>query len=406
MKRLVVRAILAIAVALPAAAHAQPVNNAPPDPTTPALLSVRPGGGLSVRSSDDRFALTLSSRAQVREAVVLPASGAATNDLSLRTLRLTLAGHTFSRDVRYYVQLAFANADLEPGGSPSPLYDAWIEWRRLRDLNVRVGQFFVPFDRARTTLESSLQLVDRSTVVSEFNLDRDVGVELSSRDLFGLGGRLAYAVGAFSGEGRNRAAAAPGFLFAGRLQVSPFGAFDDNGEADLERSPRPRLAIGVAGAYNQQSTRARSTSGATFVLGGFDYAHAAADLHFKWRGLSVLAEGVWRHASEDRHTGTPMGATAAVTEWSRSGYGYLVQVGYAFTSHLELAARWGQLFAADGTDPSLVSALNTAGRELGGNVSWYVQGHPYKLQADYFVFFGDTLAGARQQVRVQVQATF
>lgn len=401
------------AFALPAVSGAQPVNGPVPAPAAPevepAAVSMRPGFGITLRTRDGRFSLNLRSRVQVRETVVLPPTGPATNELSIRTLRLSLGGNIVSPEVQYYVQLAFANADYEVGGSASPLYDAWVQWTGLRDLNLRVGQFFVPFDRARTTVESSLQHVDRSTVVGEFNLDRDVGVELSSRDLFGLGGRLGYALGVFSGEGRNHAGAAPGFLYVARVQVSPFGAFDDNVEADLERLSRPRLAVGAAGAYNEATIRQRSTLGTQLTLGPFDYFHAAADVHFKWSGLSVLAEVLYRHATSSHHDAPPPTnptMTRAPSEWSRSGWGYMAQAGYAFNAHFELAARYGQMFAESDTDPTLIQTVGSAGHELGGTVSWYIQGHAYKVQADYFAFFGDAVGSARQQVRLQLQASF
>ncbi len=387
--------------ALPSLAGAQTPATAAADAPN-ATVSVRPGQGVTVRGSDGRFALTLRSRVQVRETLVLPPTGDATNDLSVRTVRLMLGGHVFRPEVQVYLQLAFASADYEPGGSASPVYDAWVQWTGLRDLNLRVGQFFVPFDRARTTLESSLQGIDRAASVGEFNLDRDVGVELSSRDLFGLGGRLGYALGVFSGEGRNRASATPGFLYVARLQVMPFGGFDDNVEADLSRLDRPRLAVGLAGAYNQATVHQRSTVGTLLTLGAFDYLHAAVDLHFKWRGLSVLAEGIYRHGTTARHDPSQPSGTA---EWSRSGWGLLAQAGFAFTRHFELSARYGQVGYESDTDPALINAVRTAGHELGGTASWYFEGHPFKLQADYLVFFGDDPGAARQQVRLQLQAS-
>lgn len=393
--------ILAAALALaPAALLAQPVAPQPP-PAAPERFTVdgRLGSGVTLTLRDPSLSLTVSSRAQFRGTVTAPATGAAQTDLSVRTLRLIVSGHAFSTDVRYYVQLALAPQDFEQG-SASPLFDAWAQFTQLRDLQVRVGQFFVPFDRARTVREAALQFVDRQQVVRELSLDRDAGVELSSRDLFGLGGRLQYALGVFSGEGRNRAGGEAGFLYVARLQVSPFGAFDDNVEGDLERRSVPRLAIGVAGAYNQASTRAQSTLGATLTHGAFDYYHAAADLHFKWRGLSLLAEGLWRGASDASHV------DGAVTEWSRGGYGYLVQAGVMLGARFEAVARWDQLAAVTVTDPALRTTVTTLGHEVGAGLNWYVgASHAYKVQADWQANFGDDFGAARHVARVQLQLT-
>ena len=92
------------------------------------------------------------------------------------------------------MQLAFGGNDFEAGSS-TPLFDAYLEYTRLRDLNVKVGQFFVPFDRLRTIREFALELVDRAQPTVELSLDRDVGVSFSSQDLFGTRGVLARLLG-------------------------------------------------------------------------------------------------------------------------------------------------------------------------------------------------------------------
>ena len=348
------------------------------------------------------LSINLSSRVDVRATVTAPPAGEAQTDVSIRTLRLIVSGHAFSPDVRFYAQLALAPADFEAGSS-SPLYDAWVSWTRLRDAQLRVGQFFVPFDRARTVRESTLQFVDRPLVVGELNLDRDAGIELSSRDLFGLGGRLQYALGVFSGEGRNRAGAVAGFLYVARLQVNPFGAFDDNVEGDLERRRTPRLALGIAGAYNQRSTRARSTLGATLAHGDFDYLHAAADLHFKWYGVSLLAEALWRQADAPYHAFTA--EMRPQREWSRSAWGVLAQLGVMFLPQVEAVVRWGHTDTLGETDPELQRQVSTQGNELAAGLNWYIDGHPYKIQADWQATFGERFSDARHLARVQVQLT-
>lgn len=363
----------------------------------------RPGQGVTVTVDDPAVSLTLSSRVQTRFTATVPTEGDATTEIAIRTLRVLLSGHAFSTDVRYFLQLALAAPDYDPS-SASPLFDAWVSVTRLRDLNVRVGQFFVPFDRARTIREATLQFNDRSLTGTEFNLDRDVGVELSSKDLFGLGGRLQYALGVFSGEGRNRASTNAGFLYVGRLQFNPTGTFDDFTEGDLERLSRPRVSIAVAGAYNQSATRARSTVGNALTLGGFDYAHAAADVMFKWAGVSLLGEVVWRHASVDSRASTDaMGRT--VTEYSRSGWGALAQVGVMLGPQFELVGRYGRTMAFDGTDPALLGVANNQPNEVAFGANWYIAGHPYKLQADWQGQCNDSFANLRQTVRVQLQLT-
>lgn len=166
------------------------------------------------------------------------------------------------------------------------------------------------------------------------------------------------------------------------------------------RETRPRLQIAFSGAVNKNTVRERSTIGATYRIGGFDYHHLGADLIFKWAGLSVQVEWLWRDApvrslSEVADDGT------TDTEYARPGWGYFVQAGYLTPVGIEVAGRYGDLRPRSGGDPNFVRA-----RELGGVLGWYFAGHALKVQADYFYLFGDSFEGGRHQARVQAQLQF
>ncbi|WP_437808585.1 porin [Sorangium sp. So ce1078] len=366
-------------------------------------VTAAPGKGFTVRTADDSFSSTIRARVQIRETITHTAEDD-TNEINVKTVRLTTSGHVLSPDLKYSVQLAFGGNDFEKD-SASPVFDAFVEYTGIRDLNVRVGQFFVPFDRARTTREFTLQLVDRQIAVRELTLDRDVGLMLSSPDLFGLGGRISYNLFVGGGEGRNRFGGQEhGPLAVARLSFRPFGAFDDDQEGDLSREAKPRLAVGVAGGYNHQTNRQNSTYGATLSLGTADYLHGAADLVFKYAGFSLSAEAVARHAGRDSLEGEVDGAPAR--EWTRSGYGYFVQSGFLLTERVEIAARWDQIFAESGTDPKLVELVDTQGKQVGGGLNYYLNGYALKLQGDYFYIFGKDASEGRHVGRLQLDATF
>ncbi len=373
-----------------------------PPPPSPATLRVGLGHGLTARTADDRFSLSLRVRAQTRASWRSEEDGADRDDdtvgFELRRLRLLATGNFLGPRWRYYVQLGFSNQDTEPD-LRLPLRDAWIQWTGLRDLSLRFGQGKVPFNRQRVTSSSALAMVDRSTANGELNLDRDVGLTLFSDDLFGLGGRLGYRLAVFGGDGRNRLATNSGLLYVARLQFSPFGGFDDGPETDLTRDHRLRINLGVSGAYNAESVRSRSTTGDTYSLGGFDQRHAEVDLMVKWRGFSLLAECLWRQAVTPTRQGTGQGG-AQLTERARDAWGYFAQVGYAFTTYLDAQVRWGEVFPIGEGSPVARS------RELGVSMGWYPFGHDLKLQADYFRLTGEDLSVGRHQVRVQAQLFF
>jgi hypothetical protein len=295
---------------------------------------------------------------------------------------------------------------MEPD-APNVLRDFYVTWSPLRDLSIRFGQMKVPFDVQRVVSSSSLQMVDRTLTTGELNLDRDMGIVVFSDDLFGLGQRLRYALGVFGGDGRNRIGTNVGLLYTARVRFSPLGEFDDQYEGDPDREDRLRVAIGGGVGRNIATNRPRSTLGTPLRVAAFNYTHATADVHAKWRGLSLLSEVYWRQADLGADaTGAPTAAVtgtvsgASVTEFSRSGWGWFVQAGGYVTNWLELTARWGDLYPIGPTDPTL-----TRTREFGGGVNLMFQKHDLKIQTDC-LWIDNGGANGRLQVRVQAQVFF
>jgi hypothetical protein len=409
----------------PDAFAARAILTAPP-PIGPAWSAVAarpmgvfgaPGSGVTFTTGDDFFTVNIRGRVQVRDGVTVATSATAaptaTNELTVRTARILVSGTVFSRSIQYGMQLGFAPSDIDTtaGNTPSPLYDAWLGSTHLRDFNVRIGQFLVPFDRARANAEWGLQFVDRASIARELGLDRDLGVDIGSSNVGGVN-LFGYRVGLYGGDGRNRFNSNPGFLFVARMQFNPLGAFDDTVEGDIQRLPRPRLSIGGAVAYNMLSDRASSTSGAVYSsanqsIPGFDYVHAAADITFKWRGVSLLGQFLYRQAVQDQATQTTrlangMTTTADVT--SRSAWGYLAQIGVMATAHLEFAARWEQIVPLGSTaDMSLLRAVSTQGHIAAIGLNWYQWGHGFKAQTDYQYMFGNDAAHGSHVGRLMLQ---
>jgi hypothetical protein len=390
-----------------AEAKAPPAESAPSAerPASGIAVHAEPGKGITFRAGDG-FSLQFRARTQYQIALSSPTGPAAaagaqdvlTTESQIRRFRLVFAGHAFRPELRYYIQVGLATRDMEPD-LLVPLRDAYITWQPYRDLGVRFGQMKVPYGQQRVVSSSALQFVDRSIVTGEFNLDRDVGVYLMSEDFLGLGGRLMYQAGVFGGRGRNRAGGPDAALPFLRIQVNPFGPFDHLAEADFSRGAQPRLALGLSSAYNLASNRTRSTHGGVYTAGNFGFRHLGADLHFKWRGLSVLSEFFHRRADETQLTSEPTPGRP-VTDFSRSGQGYFVQAGYVLPFPLELAGRFGEIRPSRRNAPEARFQLQ---RELGGAVSYYFAEHSLKLQADYFRLFGQEAQAERNQFRLQTQ---
>jgi hypothetical protein len=400
---------LAPRVALAEEEGARPEARPTTGTTTPGGVRIDAayGKGITVGSSNGDTELNIRARVQVQGAVeenVPDAKGErAPVDTSflIRRMRLLFQGYVLERRVRYYFQLGFSTRDMEPD-LLVPVRDAFVEWLDVRDASVRAGQMKVPFSRERMISSSALELVDRSNVNAEMSLDRDVGVQLFSRDLLGAGGHLRYNAGVFGGDGRNRIADRAGLLWAARVEMLPFGDFDDYVEADLEHSHKPALSVGFATAYNQSTNRVRSTVTESYTTGTVDYRHAVADMHFKWRGFSVLGELHYRKADRPI-VGEKVDASGkTVVERGRSAVGYLVQVGAPLAKHWDLALRYGEVRPLDGD-------VVHRDREIGGGIGFFPKGHNLKIQLDYFHLIRDTPTVddvETNRVRLQTQLFF
>jgi len=373
-------------------------------------VSGAPGKGVTLESK--RFSLNLKGRIQVRYQLDVAAPDveeerAFEQTAQIGTLRLFFSGHALEPELTYLIQLAVAGRDYRDGAT-SPVFDAFVDWKAHRDFSLRVGQYFVPFDRLRTVREFALQMADRPRPVAELTLDRDVGITAYSDSFLGDRSPVAWRFGVFGGGGTNLSEGKePGGLIVGRVELRPLGPIDDDSEGDLERRKDPGLAVGAGWASNMNTNRARSTTGATFAGGVTDHLHAAVDAVFKWRGIALEAEVLHKSASVDAIESVD-DQGSAIVERTRSGYGWVTQASYTFDPPFEVVARLARLYAHEGTDPQLVSEVAARGQELGGALNYYINGHRMKLQADWIALMPPdfAFAAAQHTAHLQFDATF
>ncbi len=380
---------------------------------SPSQFSItgKPGHGITLKASDS-YSLNIRSRIQLRYQLNIPPEDAAGEReldqlINIGTARLWFSGNVFFPELTYMIQLAVAGRDYRDGAT-SPIFDAYLEWKAHRDLNVRAGQFFVPFDRLRTVREWALQMADRPRPVLEFTLDRDVGVTLYSDNFLGDRSPFAWRFGAFGGGGTNLSQGhEPGALLVGRLELRPLGPLDDDREGDLSRRRAPALALGVASAANINTNRLRSTTGRTFQGGTTDYWHAATDLVFKWWGFALQAEYLWKDASTDTIVSTATDGST-LTEYTRSGHGWVTQASYVFDPPLEVVGRLTRTYALPGTDPVFVAEAEAFGQEVAAGLNYYFNDHWFKLQTDWIARmpYNFDFGRADHLVHAQLDVTF
>lgn len=133
---------------------------------------------------------------------------------SLRRARLSLGGNILKK-LRFKLQ---ANLVSSPA-----LVDALAEFLLTEKLNLRGGQFLVPFSLEGTTSASQLLTINRSRVIELLAPGRDNGS--AGRDIglvaFGRLSIFNYTLGLLNGSGTNKKDDNGHKDFAGRIMASP-----------------------------------------------------------------------------------------------------------------------------------------------------------------------------------------
>ena len=365
----------------------------------------KPGKGLEIVSKDGDFKMITRLRAQMR--YTLQDAEEMSHGFQLRRARLLFQGNVFGKNNGYKFELAVSPRDigLKSSGtiSKSPLLDWYFHFSHHRDLTVRIGQYKVPYSRQRVVSSGNLQFVDRSIANGEFTVDRDVGLDLRSKNLFGLN-RFRYYAGIYMGEGHSSYAEGDfGMMYLGRVEFLPFGLFKDYSEVSFRRPARPQLSIGAAFGYVGKAKRNKGIIGSVPADGGTtDTRNVTADLCLRYSGLSVESAFFWRDGVRAAGDAVDESGVPIPLEAARNGMGYYVQGGYLLPkSNNELTLRYGEIIPA-GSETSL-----TEESEAGIGVNHYFGAHAYKIQTDIFqIWSEDGFAEGDTQFRLQMQMAY
>ena len=192
------------------------------------------------------------------------------------------------------------------------------------------------------------------------------------------------------GEGRNITVGnLGGYDWTGRLEVLPFGKFKSKGDytgGDTKREDEPKLAIGITYDYHDRAVRENgNTKGFMYNNGGVGYYETTissifADLMFKYKGFSVMAEYVDKKAENPIALNTDgslaTGSDGSTTgDYVYEGTGMNLQLGYLFKNNFEVSGRFTNITPTEtiGKEPINMYTLG---------LSRYVVGHKLKVQSD------------------------
>lgn len=300
----------------------------------------------------------------------------------VRRARLKFKGFAYTPKLEYKIELGLSNRDISgastySGNTPRVILDAVVKWNFYENFELWAGQAKLPGNRERLISSGSLETVDRSLLNSYFNIDRDMGVQLHHETYFGSKFLTREAFSIAQGEGRNITVGNLGGLqYTGRLEILPFGDFEDYAGADFAREATPKLAFGISYDYNDNAVRTRSNSGAYLItdygLHETDISTLFLDAIFKYNGISALAEYAHRNANDAFAKNTDEILTGEVVN---VGEGLNLQAGYLFHNKVQLLGRYTSI-NSDKEVTQLVEDQYTLG------LSKYFVKHNLKLQAD------------------------
>jgi phosphate-selective porin OprO/OprP len=335
------------------------------------------GKGFTFTSEDGRFQTTLGGRFQFRYTFTDKDGGQDVSQWDAKRIRFWLKGYAYTKDLTYALEVdprAYASA------ANKGLLDAWINYKLIDEVQLKVGQYKVPFSRQQLTSDGAQEFVDRSPVVDSMKADYDIGAMLNGKIAKGL---LEYNLGVFGGAGQTTGRSDNNNLFAARVAVNPLGNVGYS-EADLDYSQKPQL--GIAANYFRNTVVKTGTSldisvpnyasskgwlGSGFNKSGYaatndklDVDSYGADLVFKWMGLFVQSEYLLGQA-ESQFTGHLL-----------RSQGFYGEAGYSIIPKtLDLAFRYSYY------DPDRDIANNNVTEQIGA-ISYYFNKHNLKLQAD------------------------
>ena len=343
-------------------------------------------GILNLKGEDNSWSMKVGLRMQLLGTSTWEEDGKSEANFLTRRARLKFDGFAFSPKLKYKVELGLSNRDQSgaseyTSNAPRYILDAQLRWNFYENFELWFGQGKLPGNRERVISSANLQQVDRSLLNRRFTIDRDFGVQL--RHHFNLTDKFVVKeiFSVAQGEGRNVTTGnLGGHQYTGRVELLPFGNFAGKGDykgADLQREPKPKLAIGVSYDHNNNAVKTRSNQGSYMETdNGFFETNINTlfiDAMFKYRGFSFMAEYSDRTADDAIAKNSDGSLTGDIVQ---VGNGLNLQTGYLLKKDWEISGRYTNIEL----DKSITGSNQESQYTLG--LSKYIAGHNLKVQTD------------------------
>jgi|TARA_B110000240_G_scaffold192429_2_gene236570 hypothetical protein len=247
----------------------------------------------------------------------------------------------------------------------TPLLDAWVAYSFTNSLKMTFGQKLTKSNnREMLLMEDMLQFADRSILSTEFSqTGREFGVFLDYKYKlhdFGFISSLSLT----SGDGRSsfgsdsRDVDLGGFKYGGRIDFYPLGFFKEGNEnkvSDVMFENDLKCVIGFAGSFNDGASNSVGEGHGDFYLWNLvrspqlpDYRQVYADILFKLKGASLLAEYVMTSASSLNQIyidplSISLMAPGEISNYLSLGNGLNTSLGYVFENGYSIDLRYSKV---------------------------------------------------------------
>lgn len=296
--------------------------------------------------------------------------------------RIKVGGMLFTPKLDYYTEY-----DL-----PSDkLLDIRFSYQ-LKDLpvNIRIGQWKVPYNRERIDSSGKQQFIDRSIANKWFTLDRQRGIAFYGRVAEETGFDSSYNFAVTQGTGRNGEGTSdkPQWLARWEWNFLKRATVFSQSNTSKNDAPIGSLTFGASESHGAYTAFSSAGGGqlAGFTAGSDDsykISQYMQETYYQAKGLSWQQELHTKKVKDQRD-----GAQTIIT----GGY---MQIGYfpaaswpSWPQPIELAIRYAKVTLSD--------SQNGSHNETSVVVNWFFSGHNNKISADYSYGKDNTTFGKKE----------
>ena len=340
--------------------------------------------GFYIKTGDGKFSMKLKNCLQFSAFYNIYYNNVKPSQRSfqIKRARLYLSGNAFYSWLNYKIQLQLEKSQIA-------VRDLFIDFTFLKEIQPKIGQFKVPFDREYLTSPAYLQLIDRSLTNEEFRAGRDIGFSLNGN----ISDRIEYSIVIFNGSGKNSENLDNSFLYAGRLMLTPNGKFSYS-QSSLEFPERRILAFGIGIIYFPRFDPLRENLDdrkhlASMVMeasgGKSNVFQITTDIAIKYKGFSFEGDFHFRNINPEN-----------INIESVQALGFRIQAGYLIFKKFEFAFRYSFL------NPSTQKNKDLK-HELTAGINYFILKHLLKFQFNSFYFIFENPVKTEKQTRFLAQ---